>query len=508
MIKKNKILDSLELKKRIISEKNLGKKIVHCHGVYDLLHIGHVKNFFSARKNGDFLVVSITSDKFVNKGSGRPIFNHDLRAEFLSSLSIVDAVYINHNPTAINAIELIRPDVYFKGPDYKNSKLDRTRNILKEIKTVKKFNGTFKYSTDIVFSSSNLINNYHNIFNPKQKEFLKNISNKYSFDFINKQIEKFIKLKVLLIGEVIIDQYIFGDVLGKSGKEPHLVMSVNKKENYLGGAGAIAGHLATFCKSINFISVIGDEKEYLTFIKKSLNKKVRTNFFLKKNSPTILKTRFVDSVSKNKLLGVYDINDEKILKKTELNIQNRIKFLSKKSDLIIISDYGHGLISKETASKIISTNKFISLNAQVNASNYGYHSLRKYRKINSLIINENELRHELRDKKTSIDILAVKLIKDFNIKTLIITRGKEGSLMVRKNKKVTYCPAFALNIVDKVGAGDAMLAVVSLCQRIGMPDDLTLLLGSFASATSVESIGNSELVDKNKILRQVEYSIK
>ena len=60
MIKKNKILDSLELKKRIISEKNLGKKIVHCHGVYDLLHIGHVKNFFSARKNGDFLVVSIT----------------------------------------------------------------------------------------------------------------------------------------------------------------------------------------------------------------------------------------------------------------------------------------------------------------------------------------------------------------------------------------------------------------------------------------------------------------
>jgi sugar/nucleoside kinase (ribokinase family) len=80
--------------------------------------------------------------------------------------------------------------------------------------------------------------------------------------------------------------------------------------------------------------------------------------------------------------------------------------------------------------------------------------------------------------------------------------------MVRKNKKVTYCPAFALKIVDKVGAGDAMLAIVSLCQKIGMPDDLTLLLGSFASAASVESIGNSELVDKNKILRQIEYSIK
>jgi cytidyltransferase-like protein len=508
MIIKNKILDSFELKERIVREKNLGKKIVHCHGVYDLLHIGHIKNFFSAKKNGDFLVVSITADKFVNKGPGRPIFNQDLRAEFISSLSMVDVVYINHNPTAINAIKIIKPDIYFKGPDYKSSKLDRTRNILKEIRTVKKFNGIFKYSTDIVFSSSNLINNYHNIFNQKQKEYLKLISSKYSFNFISKEIDKFKKLKILLIGEVIIDQYIFGEVLGKSGKEPHLVMSVKNKQNYLGGAGAIAGHLATFCESINFISTIGEDKEYLTFIKKSLNKKIRINFFLKKNSPTILKTRFVDSVSKNKLLGVYEVNDEKILKKTELNIQKRIKFLSKKSDLIIISDYGHGLISKETASKIISINKFISLNAQVNASNYGYHSLRKYKKINSLIINENELRHELRDKKSSLDILAFKLIKDFNIKVLIITRGKEGSLMVRKNKKVTYCPAFALKIVDKVGAGDAMLAIVSLCQKIGMPDDLTLLLGSFASAASVESIGNSELVDKNKILRQIEYSIK
>ena len=128
MIKNNKILDSFELKKRIKSEKNLGKKIVHCHGVFDLLHIGHIKNFFSARKNGDFLVVSITADKFVNKGPGRPIFNQDLRAEFISSLSMVDVVYINHNSTAVNAIEIIKPDIYFKGPDYKNSKSDKKKD--------------------------------------------------------------------------------------------------------------------------------------------------------------------------------------------------------------------------------------------------------------------------------------------------------------------------------------------------------------------------------------------
>jgi len=497
-----------ELKKRIILEKSKGKKIIHCHGVFDLIHVGHIKHLISAKNEGDFLVVSITSDQFVRKGLGRPVFNHNLRTEVISSLECVDAVIINNSQLPTNLIETIKPDIYFKGPDYKKAAKDKTKDISKDIKSVKKIGGKIVFSNDLTFSSSNLINNHLNLLSPSQKNFIKNISKKYDFDFISKEIEKIKDLKIFLVGETIIDQYIFGQVLGKSGKEPHLVMQQESKEQYLGGAGAIANHLSTFCKKINFLTIVGKNRVFLKFIKKSLKKNIKVKYLFKKDSPTILKTRFIDKITANKLLGVYEINDEKLDKHLEKKLQNFIKIKSKASDLILISDYGHGFISAKTVSTLLSQKKFVSLNAQVNASNNGYHSLNKYKKINTLIINENELRHEMRDKTNDFENLALELAKNYDIKNLVVTRGKNGAFMLKDKTKSFYCPAFANSVLDKVGAGDAMLAIISLCLKIKMPDDLALFLGSLAGATAVEHIGNSKFINKNELLRQAEYLIK
>ena len=94
-----------------------------CHGVFDLIHIGHIKHFRSAKKFGDILVVSLTPDKHVNKGPGRPIFSEKLRTEFLQNISIIDHIVLNNLPTAVNVINNLKPDVYCKGPDYKIHKL-------------------------------------------------------------------------------------------------------------------------------------------------------------------------------------------------------------------------------------------------------------------------------------------------------------------------------------------------------------------------------------------------
>jgi bifunctional ADP-heptose synthase (sugar kinase/adenylyltransferase) len=114
----------------------------------------------------------------------------------------------------------------------------------------------------------------------------------------------------------------------------------------------------------------------------------------------------------------------------------------------------------------------------------------------------------MRDKKSSLETLSLQLMKNFKIKVLITTRGSNGSMLVRRGQKPIYCPAFANKIVDKVGAGDAMLSIISLCIETKLPDDLTLYLGSLAGASSVENIGNSQFIDKNNLLRQVEYAIK
>ena len=494
--------------KKTNKEKTLGHKIVHCHGVFDLVHIGHIKHFREAKKNGDYLIVSITSDKFVNKGSGRPIFNENFRAEFIASLEFVNAVYINDEQTPEKLISLIKPNIYFKGPDYKKTKEDRTRNILKEIRVVKKFGGKVAFSNDITFSSSSLINNYFDSFNTFQKKYLSNVSKKYGYEFIEKKINSLKNFKVLLIGETIIDQYIFGNTLGKSGKEPHLVLHEERKENYLGGASAIANHLSGFCKKVEFLSVVGSSKENISFVKKSLAKNVNPKFLLKKNSPTILKKRFIDNVTKHKLLGVYSMNDAKLDDDLEKKLISYIKKISKKCDLILVSDYGHGFISEKVAKIISSMNKSFSLNAQVNASNYGYHSLRKYKKIDNLIINESELRHEMRDKISNSEVLALQMIKDLKINNLIITRGKNGAIFLKKNSKPIYCPAFANKVIDKIGAGDSMLSIIALCMKIKLPNDLALFLGSLAGATAVENIGNSKSINKQELLRQVQFSIK
>ena len=103
------------------------KKIVLCHGVFDLVHLGHIEHFKSAKKFGDYLIVSLTKDKFIKKGPGRPLFNELQRMEYLNNIKIVDQVIISNSESSIDVINLIKPDFYIKGPDYKDNIKDKTK---------------------------------------------------------------------------------------------------------------------------------------------------------------------------------------------------------------------------------------------------------------------------------------------------------------------------------------------------------------------------------------------
>ena len=126
----NKKIHTLKsLSKIIIDLKKKSKKIVHCHGVFDLLHIGHIKHLNKAKEKGDKLVVTITPDKYINKGPGRPVFNQVLRSEALAAIDAVDYVAINETPTAVHPIKILKPNIYSKGKDYKNFDEDITGEI-------------------------------------------------------------------------------------------------------------------------------------------------------------------------------------------------------------------------------------------------------------------------------------------------------------------------------------------------------------------------------------------
>lgn len=109
-------LSKLQIKLKKLKKKN---KIVLCHGVFDIIHHGHIKYFEEAKKNGDILVVSLTADEFVNKGPGRPYFNFKFRSETLEAIQTIDYICKSNFETSLKVIKSIKPDFYCKGLDYR-----------------------------------------------------------------------------------------------------------------------------------------------------------------------------------------------------------------------------------------------------------------------------------------------------------------------------------------------------------------------------------------------------
>lgn len=152
-----KILKLEELAEKIKNLKSEGRKIVYCHGCFDLMHPGHIKYFQAAKKMGDVLVVTVTPDVYMDKGHGRPVFNQELRAESIAALECVDYVAINKWPTAEETLRLLRPHIYVKGQEFEKLE-DKTGKIQREYKVIQEIGAELRFTHEIVFSSTKLLN--------------------------------------------------------------------------------------------------------------------------------------------------------------------------------------------------------------------------------------------------------------------------------------------------------------------------------------------------------------
>jgi len=155
----NKILGIEELAKLLGKVKAAGKKIVLCHGCFDLMHPGHIKHFQAAKKMGDVLVVTVTPDKFVDKGAGRPVFNENIRAESIAALECVDFVAINKWPDPVKTIKLLQPDIYVKGQEYERDK-EKIAELQKDLRAVEEAGAKMAFTHEKVYSSTELLGEY------------------------------------------------------------------------------------------------------------------------------------------------------------------------------------------------------------------------------------------------------------------------------------------------------------------------------------------------------------
>ena len=215
----NKVLNFNSLSE--IRKKYKNQKIVLCHGVFDILHHGHINHFTKSKSYGDILVVSLTEDKFIKKGSNRPYFNIHNRIKVLKNLDVIDFVVISEFETAKEIINKLKPNIYCKGIEYK--KKDYTGNIKKELFELRKNKGKIKYTNEETSSSSKIINDLFSTLPKENRNFINEIKTSYNIQEIEKIFNNIKNKKILVIGEIIIDQISNCSVVGKSSKDMHLI---------------------------------------------------------------------------------------------------------------------------------------------------------------------------------------------------------------------------------------------------------------------------------------------
>ncbi len=491
-----------KLKKLRLNKKTL----VMCHGVFDVIHSGHIEYFKQAKKLGDILLVSVTTDEYVNKGPLRPVNKIKERTQVLENIKLIDFVVESESFTAEKNIDYFKPDIYCKGPDY-NFKKNSDINLKKEINLLKRNNGKFISVKHKKKSSNKIIKLKDLDIISKDNLYLKHISylrSKFKKDVIENSLVKLKNSSSLILGELIIDIYNFLDVVGKSGKEPMLVYRENSKKKFLGGSALVANICSTFSKNTYYLFCVGEKKNEINFIKKSLNKKLKYNFFKKKGSNTFTKMRYLDSYKNIKILGIYNVDQNKLDTITEKKYIKKIQPILKKTQTVILVDYGHGEVTDKIKKSLTKFKNKLFVNSQMNANNIGSFSLNKYRGINTLCINENEFRFGMKDFVSPLGLLAKKIISNNNYKNLVITKGKFGSYLFKKNKQF-YCPAFIMNTDDTVGSGDTFFSIVSLCLSSKIDPELSLFFASIAASYTVSNVGNEKYFNNEIFKRNLKY---
>lgn len=503
----NKIKSLQELSTIIADLKNQGKKISQCHGCFDLVHIGHIKHFESAKKIADVLVVTLTPDRFVNKGPGRPAFPENLRLDAIAALECVDYVALNDWATAIQTIELLKPDFYVKGPDYKRREDDITNNIILEEDAVKSLGGEMYITEDVQFSSSKLISAHMSKLDDSVQSYITSLKKELSGDAVVKEIERTKNIKTLIIGDTIIDEYHHCTPLGKSSKSPTISTIYKSGVSYAGGALAIANHISQYSSTVELITCLGNENRQQELIEAKLDGKIKPVFFYRNDGPTPTKRRYLDTYLDNKLFEVTFMNDKHIDSILESDIIEYLKKNISKFDLVLVADFGHGLITPGIIKFLQDSGKFLAVNAQTNSNNYGFNYITKYTKADYISIDEKELRLPFGDNYGSIEELIKKLSEMTHCKKIQITLGQKGSIYF-EDGKFYKAPAFATLVKDSVGAGDAVLSVTSLLACQNTRPVFIPFVGNCTGAMAVEIIGNEHPVYEDKLKKYISYFLK
>lgn len=501
-----KILNLATLERRASEWRRNGRTVAYCHGCFDLVHPGHLRYLQFARQHGDVLVVSLTGDDAIEKSDGmRPHVPQEHRAESLAAIAFVDAVVIADHPTAEPVIRALQPEVYVKGKEYERSS---HADFLAERKLVEQLGGRMIFSSgEIVYSSTELLDHASPSTLDRDGELRHGQLEAYCQRW-NLTADRLAHLltselrgqRVLVVGDLLLDSYVFCHPADATREAPMLTVQPRRQDDFIGGAGIVAAHVAGLGGRPHLITVGHDNDAYAGLVDRLTELGVEVTSLAPRRT-LATKIRFL--VDDQKVFRVQNGEPEPLDSASELRLLALAADLKNDLDAVIMTDFGFGTVTSSLLARLLPLLRphVHTISGDVSGPR---RTLLAYEHMDLLTPNEWELRSVAGDFEQSLPTVAAELMKRIRLPNLALTLGQKGCLLMRPREedpehwfesrlRCDYLPGLARRAVDALGAGDALLAASTMGLAAGLPLPAAGYLGSLGAMAAVSRVGNQPL---------------
>ena len=474
-----------------IGPRPRAKTVIMCHGMFDIVHPGHLRHLMYAKEKADVLIASLTADVHATKAAFRPYVPQELRASNLAALEVVDYVIVDPNPTPIEHIKYLQPDYFAKGYEYFSEGVPaRTQE---EIDTLESYGGEIVFTPgDVVYSSSRLIE----AFAPKlgvEKLLALMESEGFGFDQLRDALRRMRGLRVHVVGDTIVDHYSTCSLLGATAKSPTFSVKHERTEIFSGGAAVVAKHVKAAGAEVSFSTVLGNDAAK-DFVLKDLEEAgITVHAFIDRTRPTTQKERFI--ADGYKMLQVDRVDNRAVSEKA-------LRFLSDSmgasgADVVIFSDFRHGIFRPKSIRILRERVPAGAIKVADSQVSNRWGNILEFSDFDLLTPNEREARFALGDQDSVMRPLALQLFRLARCKHLILKLGERGILGYRtpghNPREFFTVDSLVDTLQDPVGAGDALLSYAALSLAATRDIVIASVLGSVAAALACEHQGNRQI---------------
>jgi len=473
-------------------------KTVFISGNFNIIHPGHQRILKFASELGDKLIVGVNSDRIAGENCHIP---QEYRLEGVQNNIFVSEAFLLDQEIE-EYISESKPDLVVKGKEWE-FKVNKEESALKE------YGGKLIFSSGgPAYSSVELINKSNNLENIGDNSYF---SEAYAqrHDFSRKELtnllKKFENLRVCVIGDLIVDEYIACIPLGMSQEDPTLVVSPSDRAKFIGGAGIVALHAAGLGAKVDFLSVIGNDNERDYILEKLKAGNVTSTISVDEKRHTTLKQRY--QAEGKSLLRVSNLTQDSIDEKTQNYLLEAFEKISSDLDLVVFSDFNYGCLPQALVDKITTRcqDKSIVMVADSQSSSQ-VGDISRFKEMNTIFATEREARISLMNSQDGLVVLAEKLRLQSNAKSVFLKLGSEGLLLHVPSKEnsdeyiTDRLDASNSSPKDTAGAGDSMLITAALSLALGDFHWEAACLGNIAAGIQVSRVGNIPLSQKEFIM--------